>query len=67
MVNIPRLPAVEAVAVGADPHGATGCLRDGGNHVIGKIRHRAEVLLSQNIEAAGLGSNPKITFSILGD
>ena len=63
----PDCQRCQAVAVGADPHGAAGRLRDGGNHVVGKVRYRAEVLLSQDIEAAGLRPDPKITFSILGD
>src|SRR5271170_1520670 len=34
-LGVSGLPAVQAVAVGADPHGAVRSLRDGGNHMIG--------------------------------
>src|ERR1700733_1032370 len=67
MQSFSGLPAIHTVAVGSDPHGAAGCLRDGGNHMIGESWHSAEVLLPQDVKAAGLRADPEITFSVLKD
>src|ERR1700733_13124070 len=67
MLGLSRLPPIQAFAIGAHPHGSPRCLRDGGNHMIGKAGYRAEILLPQDVEAAGLRADPKIALSVSKD
>src|SRR6185503_16801993 len=64
VLKLSTLPAVQAVAVAADPHGSVGRLSDGSDDVIGERRDGMEALLPQNIEAAGLGPDPEIAFTV---
>jgi len=63
--DIPRLPAVKAVAVRADPHCAVGCLSDGCSRVIREARYAPEVLPPKDLDATGFGAYPEIAFPVL--
>ena len=64
VLELSGLPAVQAIAVGPNPHGSVGGLSDCGDYVIRECRNRVEVLLPEDVEAAGFGADPEIAFPV---